>query len=366
MTALPRRCFSLRGFPVEKLRVAVLMGGPSSEREVSLRSGQMVLKYLDPTRYESFAVDLNDLLGQPQAIAEMARRTDFVFSALHGRLGEDGTVQGLLESLGLPYQGSDVAASALAMNKVRSKAVYRDMGIPQARALDFRYLGDSQWMRGISPEFAGLPLTPLSEPQVEAIVAKTLGFDLIVKGSTQGSTLGLAVVREAAEFWPAMHATVAFDRELLLEERLPGTEVTAGVIGGSQLQALPLIEIRPKGGDLFDYEAKYTIGASLEICPAPIDQDLAAQIQALALGAHHALGCWGLSRSDFMIKDGKPYILETNTLPGLTENSLIPMAARAAGIMLPELLDRLIGWGLERRARSQPTNGTPAGKQHGH
>jgi D-alanine-D-alanine ligase len=183
---------------------------------------------------------------------------------------------------------------------------------------------------------------------------------VVIKGATQGSTLGLAVVRSQEAFLPALLETVAFDPELLIEERLPGKEVTAGIIGGADLQALPLIEIRPKAGELFDYEAKYTAGASEEICPAPIDAELTAEIQRLSLAAHHALGCHGLSRSDFMIVDGKPYILETNTLPGLTENSLIPMAARAAGIMLPELLDRLIGWGLEARGRSKPANGAGA------
>jgi D-alanine-D-alanine ligase len=320
----------------------------------------MVLNYLDPTRYEPFAVDLNDLLGQPQAIANLAQRADFVFLALHGRYGEDGTVQGLLDALGLPYQGSGVAASALAMNKVRSKATYRDMGIPQARGLDFRVGANGMWLRGISPLFGDRPIQPLTAKEVERLVGELLGFDVVLKGSTQGSTLGLAVVRSREAFLPALEQTAAFDSEILIEERLPGKEVTAGVIGGDEPVALPLIEIRPKAGDLFDYEAKYTAGASEEICPAPIDEALTAEIQGLAIAAHHALGCHGLSRSDFMIVDGRPFILETNTLPGLTENSLIPMAARAAGIMLPELLDRLIGWGLAVRGRSKPANGAAA------
>jgi D-alanine-D-alanine ligase len=233
------------------------------------------------------------------------------------------------------------------------------MGLPQARSLDFRFVAGA-WQRGISPLFGDEPLRPLDDAAVEQLVGKVLGFEVVIKGATQGSTLGLAVVRDQAQFLPALRATLPYDKELLIEERLAGTEVTASVLGGDELQALPLIEIRPKAGELFDYEAKYTAGASDEICPAPLDEALTREIQQLAIAAHHALGCWGLSRSDFMIVDGKPYILETNTLPGFTENSLFPMASRNAGIMLPELLDRLIGWGLERLGRSKPTNGAAA------
>lgn len=347
---------------MEKLRVAVLMGGPSSEREVSLRSAQMMLNYLDPTRYEAFGVELNDLLGRAEAIADLARRADFVFSALHGRWGEDGTVQGMLEVLGIPYQGSDVAASALAMNKVRAKSVYRDMGIPQARGLDFRTAGDGRWLRGLSPLFGGPAVETWDDARMEAFVGEQLGWNIVLKGATQGSTLGLEMVSKQEEFLPAMRRLLAYDHEILIEERISGMELTAGVLGGHEPFALPVIEIRPRASELFDYEAKYTAGACEEICPAPISPELAAEVQALALAAHQALGCWGVSRSDFMVRDGKPYILETNTLPGFTENSLVPMAARTAGIMLPELLDRLIGWGLERRARSKPANGAPAAR----
>lgn len=333
---------------MSKLRVAVLMGGPSSEREVSLRSGQMVLKNLDPTQYEPFALDLSDLLGRPEAWVELKAKADFVFLALHGQLGEDGTVQGMLEVLGLPYYGSGVMASATAMNKVRSKAIYRELGIPQARGLDFIHLEGDLWQPGLSPLFPA-ERAPMTGAQMAAFVGETLGWDLVVKGASQGSTLGLALVKQQAEFLPAMESTRAYDRELLIEERIPGVEVTAGVIGGRDLTALPLVEIRPKKGELFDFEAKYTAGASEDLCPAPLDAALTSRIQELAMRAHRGLGCWGVSRSDFMIKDGVPYILETNTLPGITENSLVPMAARAVGVMLPDLLSQFIQWGLERK-----------------
>lgn len=336
---------------MSKLRVAVLQGGPSSEREVSLRSGQMVLKNLDPTKYAPFAVDLNDVLGHPEAVVDLARRADFVFLALHGRWGEDGTVQGLLEVLGLPYYGSGVAASALAMNKVRAKALYRDLGLPQAKWLDWRRRPDGRWVRGNSPHHLGADLVAVDAHAVAAAVGEALGWDLVIKGATQGSTLGLAMVDRPEAFVDGLLAVAATDDEVLIEERIRGMELTAGVIGGDDPIALPLVEIRPQTSDVFDYEAKYTPGASLEICPAPIDPALAAEVQTLARLAHHALGCWGVSRSDFMVRAGRPYILETNTLPGLTEGSLLPQAARAAGIMLPELLDRQIAWGLERQAR---------------
>jgi D-alanine-D-alanine ligase len=195
-----------------------------------------------------------------------------------------------------------------------------------------------------------------SPDEITRLVGETLGWNLILKGANQGSTIGLTLVKDPAEFWAGMARILAFDAEVLVEERLPGLETTAGVIGGARLRALPLIEIIPKTGDLFDYAAKYTTGGSDEICPARIDAELTAQIQALARLAHRGLGCWGYSRSDFMIVEGKPYILETNTLPGMTEHSLIPKAARQAGIMMPDLLDRLIAWGLERSAPARPAS----------
>jgi D-alanine-D-alanine ligase len=335
-----------------KLRVAVLMGGPSSEREVSLRSGQMVLKNLDPERYDAFAVDLDELLAAPVAIAGLAERADFVFLALHGRWGEDGTVQGLLDVLGLPYQGSGVMASALAMNKVRAKAVYHELGLPQARWLDWRRVEGGRFVRGCAALHGEAPLEALTAEEVEARTWTTLGGDLVLKGATQGSTLGLAMVDRREAFAAGLAAVAEADDEVLIEERIRGLELTAGVLGDAQPLALPLIEIRPRTSDTFDYEAKYTPGATDEICPARLDEATTAQVQELARRAHHGLGCTGASRSDFMLRDGVAYILETNTLPGLTEGSLLPQAARAAGIMMPELLDRLVQAGLARLARA--------------
>jgi D-alanine-D-alanine ligase len=341
---------------MSKLRVAVLQGGPSPEREVSLRSAQMVLKNLDPTKYEAFAVDLSDLLGDAAALAGLKAKADFVFLAVHGSPGEDGTVQGLLDLLGLPYQGSGVMASALAMNKIRSKAVYRELGLPQARGLDFKAVGEDRWQCGLSPLF-GQDRPVLTTEQVAKLVGATLGWSLVLKGASQGSTLGLSVVSRREEFAAGMAQVRGYDPEVLIEERLPGLEVTAGVMGGNDVTALPLVEIRPVASDFFDYEAKYAPGGSEEICPARLDEAITKRVQALAVKAHMGLGCWGYSRSDFMIVDGVPYILETNTLPGLTEASLLPKAVRATGTMLPEMLDQLIGWGLERQAGKSRANG---------
>jgi D-alanine-D-alanine ligase len=346
---------------MSKLRVAVLLGGPSPEREVSLRSGQMVLKNLDPTQYEPFAVDLSDLLGDPAALADLKTRADFVFLAVHGAPGEDGTVQGLLELLGLPYQGSGVMASALAMNKIRAKAVYRELDLPMARGLDFRSVGEGRWQCGLSPLF-GADRPVLTTAEAAELVGRILGWSLVLKGASQGSTLGISLVSRPEEFEAAMAAVLAYDPEILIEERLPGLEVTAGVMGGNDAQALPLVEIRPITSDFFDYEAKYAQGGSEEICPARLDEALTRRIQALAVKAHRGLGCWGYSRSDFMIHNGEPYILETNTLPGLTEASLLPKAVRATGMMLPEMLDRLIAWGLERAPGKSRANGANAAR----
>lgn len=344
---------------MSKLRVAVLVGGPSTEREVSLRSGLMVMKNLDPSRYAPFTVDLSDLLGNPEALADLARRADFVFLALHGRGGEDGTIQGALEVLGLPYYGPGVMASAIAMNKVRTKAIYRDMGIPQARWLDFRQLPDGRWVRGNSPHHASTDLAPVDGEAVAAAAFGLLGPELVLKGASQGSTLGLAMVSAPADFAAGLASVAIHDTEVLIEERIRGSELTAGVIGGDAPQSLPLVEIRPRSSEIFDYEAKYTPGGSEEICPAPLAADLTARVQQLALLAHHGLGCWGVSRSDFLVRDGEPYILETNTLPGLTEASLLPQAVRAAGLMLPAWLDQQIELGQLRLSRTRPQSAQP-------
>lgn len=317
----------------EKTRVAVLWGGFSTEREVSSWSCEMVRRNLDPEAYEVAVYDLNEFLpGGTRQWLDLKQSTDVVFIAIHGAGGEDGTLQGLLELYGIPYTGSGVLASALAMNKARTKEVYRQAGIPTADSFTY----DLRVEPGVSAE------------EARDQVGQAFGWPVVLKADNQGSSFGVYIVRSPEEFVPAWHEAGKLSPELLVERFVPGLEVTCGVLGGSKVEALPVVEIVPKT-EWFDFEAKYKAGASDEIVPARISPELTARIQDLAVRAHRALGCWGMSRTDMRITEsGEIYVLETNTIPGLTENSLLPKAARAAGIMLPEMLDRILKMALER------------------
>lgn len=328
----------------KKVRVAVLAGGFSSERDVSLRSGEMVRRNLDPERYTAEVIDLQDLLP-PASISwsDLKARFDVAFLALHGEGGEDGTIQGALDLLDMPYTGSGVYASALAMNKWRTKQVYQANGIPTADALafDLRY----------HPR----PEAEEVKRQAEA----RFGYPYVLKADNQGSSFGVYLVRQASEFEAAWGQAQGFSPEILIERYVPGTEVSCGVIGGHDLQALPIVEIVP-AGEFFDFEAKYTPGAAEEIVPARLSSEMTLRVQHLALKAHKALGCWGMSRTDMRITpEGEIYVLETNTIPGLTEGSLLPKEARAAGLMLPELFDQLLSFALTRHSEKRPLGKTP-------
>ncbi len=306
-----------------KLRVAVLLGGSSSERPVSLKSGGAVLKNLDPARYEAVPLDPSTDLVR---LIQEAPRLDVALVMLHGRGGEDGSVQGLLDLLGLPYQCAGVLGCALAMDKPMAKDRYRLAGLPVAPDVVLR--------RG--------------EPNPAARVLAELGLPVVVKPAREGSSFGITVVRQEPDLAPALAAAFSLDAVVLVEKFLPGREVTAAVLGNDELQALPLVEIIP--GDkyrFFDYEAKYTPGASREICPAPLDEATTRRVQELGLQAHQALGLKGYSRSDFILSQQGPVLLETNTIPGMTETSLLPQAAAAAGLDFPALVDRLIQLALD-------------------
>lgn len=309
---------------MSRLRVALLCGGRSSEREVSLKSGAQVAGALNPERYEVKKYDpATDL---PQLIAE-APNLDVALIIMHGRWGEDGTIQGLLELLGLPYQGSGVMASAIAMNKEVSKALYRQAGLEVPRALFFSR------QDAIDPQ---------------AIIAE-LGLPLVIKPVTEGSSIGVTVARDEEQLQTGIQVALSYDRRVLVEEFIQGIEVTAGVLGNDNLQALPLVEIVP-GSDypFFNYDAKYLPGATTEIVPARLSPELTAKVQECGLKAHQALGCRGYSRTDTIVRDGRVYVLETNTIPGMTATSLFPQAAKAAGLDFPALLDRLIELALEK------------------
>ncbi|MCK8602058.1 D-alanine--D-alanine ligase family protein [Desulfoferrobacter suflitae] len=307
-----------------KLKVALLAGGKSAEREVSLKSGEQVYLALDKERYEVLRYDPRDDLAR---LAREADRIDVALIILHGRLGEDGTVQGFLDLLGIPYQGSGVLGSAVAMNKILSKQLYVQAGLPVApfAVMDRRGSRDSR------------------------AVVKELGLPLVVKPEHEGSSIGLSIVHDAADLAQALEVAWQYDRLCLLEKYLDGVEITGAVLGNDALAALPLIEIVPgKEYEFFDYKAKYLPGATQEICPARITPELAAKAQAYAKQAHQTLYCRGYSRTDMIVSGNDIFVLETNTIPGMTETSLFPQAAAAAGISFSSLLDRLIELALEK------------------
>ena len=292
-------------------KVAVLMGGPSAEREISLISGKAVLaalreKRVDAHPFDPAERDLFDL-----------RREGFarVFIALHGRFGEDGTVQGALEVLGIPYTGSGVMASALAMDKWRTKLVWEAAGIPTPRYAMVN--ADSDWAK----------------------VARVLGLPMIVKPAREGSTLGLTRVRTAVDLVPAYEFAARFDPLVLAEEFVEGQELTASILGDT---ALPLIRIEAPGGN-YDYQNKYFTDDTRYHCPAGIRPEIEEEIRRVALKSFRVLGCRGWGRADVMLRpDGSYSFLEMNTSPGMTGHSLVPIAARAAGLSYPDLCLRIL------------------------
>jgi D-alanine-D-alanine ligase len=310
---------------VSHLRVAVIRGGNSSEREVSLKSGQAVIQALNLQRYRVTAYDTPTELGK---IVRDAKKIDVALIMLHGRGGEDGSMQGLLDLLGIPYQSAGVLGCALAMNKHLAKDRYRLAGLP------------------VAPDVV---LTS-DDPHPAQHALEELGLPLVVKPVREGSSFGISVVRKKKDLAKALAAAFALDRELLLERYLAGREITCGVLGNRRLQALPLVEITSdKKYPFFDYQAKYLPGASHEVCPAPLDEATTALLKELGKRAHQVLSLTGCSRSDFILTKDGPFILETNTIPGMTETSLLPLAAQAAGLDFPTLVDRLIELALGKK-----------------
>lgn len=311
----------------KKLTIALLSGGVSSEREVSLNSGSQVYEALDKAKYDILRYDPKTDL--PRLVGDAAR-IDAALIILHGAFGEDGTVQGLLDLLGIPYQGSGVLGSAAAMNKLAAKRLYEQAGLP----------------------IPGYAVARSTEGIDADAVLERLGLPLVVKPVVGGSSVGITIVRRPERLREAVEAGWEHDPAVLIETYIQGTEVTGGVIGNDTLEALPLIEIIPdRNREFFDYTAKYTPGVTEEICPARIDPELTAAAQRLALEAHRTLFCRGYSRTDMMVRGRDIFILETNTIPGMTATSLLPRAARTAGYSFGRLLDRLIDLSLESRCR---------------
>jgi D-alanine-D-alanine ligase len=308
---------------MKKLTLALLSGGISSERQVSLNGGDQVYAALDKDKYDVKRYDPKTDLGR---LVADAPQLDAALVILHGEYGEDGTIQGLLDLLHVPYQGSGVLGSALAINKLVSKHLYEKSGLPVPPYLVVRQ-GDR-----IDPE----------------ILVQRLGLPLVFKPIQGGSSIGMSIVKSADSIERALEVAFAQGESVLVEAYLKGTELTVGIIGNEKLEALPVVEIIPNPAhEFFDYQAKYTPGATEEICPARISDTLTQKAQSYAETAHRALFCKGYSRTDMILVKDELYVLETNTIPGMTPTSLLPLAAKTAGISFSQLLDKLIALSLE-------------------
>ena len=299
--------------------VAVVMGGDSAEREISIRTGSEVMRALNSLGYDARSLDYDDRFVD--AVRQL--KPDVVFNALHGPGGEDGHVQALLEYLAIPYTGSALEAAALSMDKHLTKKLLAAEGLPTPAWDLFDLTGGT------------LPLLPGS-----------LDLPLVVKPRFEGSSAGVAIVRTHEEWTSAMLEASKSFAQILAEEYVEGREFTCAVLGE---EALPIVEIVANRDGFYSYDAKYEPGGSTHVVPAPIDDDLAARLQMLALSAHRLLGLRDYSRTDFIVTaDNRPYVLEINSLPGLTPASLVPDACAAAGIGFEALIERLIGYARSR------------------
>lgn len=308
------------------MKIAVLMGGPSSEREISLKSGSAVAAALSGLGHQVITIDLNR-----EVVARLKNfAPDVVFNALHGKPGEDGSVQGLLEVLGLPYTGSRVLASAITMDKIMTKRVLLQAGIPTPKFL--------AWT---GAEYA------TGKKEIKAAILKELGLPVVIKAPTQGSTIGTFIVREEGELEPAITGALKYDLSFMAEAYLAGPEITAAVLGNRKPQVLPLIEIVSHTG-FYDYQAKYTPGLSDHIIPPRLPDDVLAAATSLAGRTYALLGCRGFARVDFIVAGGRePQVIEVNSVPGMTATSLVPDAARAAGLDFPDLVQKIVDLALE-------------------
>lgn len=301
------------------MKILVLLGGSSAEREVSLSSGSRVAAAL---RERGHDVTEADPHPDPFAVLPAAKAADVTWLALHGGAGEDGTIQALLDLAGVRYTGSTVLGSALAMDKDLSKRLFRAAGVPTAAWRMLTARATERWR----------------EPAYAAETFATLGAKVVVKPSKQGSTVGLSIIDDPSLLAAAVETAFRHDDEVMLEAFVPGRELTVAVLAGS---ALPVGEIIPKH-DIYDYECKYTPGMAEELFPAPIPEAVRDEVQRLALLAYGALKLRGCARVDFRYApDGQLFCLEANTLPGMTGTSLVPQAAQAAGIGFPELCEQI-------------------------
>lgn len=313
-----------------KSKVVVLMGGHSLERDISFQSGKRVAAALKKLGYRVTSIDVDEHI----AAHLKKEQPDLCFIALHGRFGEDGAIQGLLEIMGLPYTGSGILASVLGMDKSLSKDFFQKESIP-------------------TPDFVALSTGAVKELGAASVIEdiiKRLKLPLVVKPSNQGSAQGINFVQSADQMTSALLGAFSFSDKIILEQYISGMEVAVSVLGEERPRALPPVEIAPKKGH-FDFEAMYTMGATEYFVPARLPADKIKEIEKLAVKAHKTLGCRDFSRVDFIIekKTGVPYIIELNTIPGLTETSLFPMAAAEAGLDFTELIGKIVKAALTRK-----------------
>lgn len=317
---------------MSKQVIAVVMGGPSMEHEVSMNSGQAVLDNLDASKYEVikvvvskdeewFFADETVGLNLKPALERLKAAGATVFIALHGTYGEDGVLQALFERRGIPHTGSDVIASDLAMNKLASNERYAAHDLLVPKTLAFKD-GDAD---------------------IKTTILANFSFPLVVKPVSEGSSVGVHIMKSAAGLDEAVADAQSSDNQIMVQEYIAGREVTCGVVQhGDKLAVLPPTEIIPLADDFYSYKAKYTEGGSRHVTPAELPEEIIETIQTNAVTAHGALGCKTYSRTDMIVNDTGIYIIETNTLPGLTQYSLLPEQAKVAGLSFAELLDLII------------------------
>jgi len=305
------------------IKVAILMGGISNEREVSLSTGKTVAKYLDPRKFDSRLYDTKKDL--PKLFFDIfKKKIDICFIALHGKGGEDGSIQGLLEILGVSYAGSGIMASAVGMDKIISKKLFLQEKI-------------------LTPKFMVVENKEIDFKQIK----DKIGLPCVIKPSNSGSSVGVSIIKNKREIKKGIQMAMKEGDKVIIEEYIQGKEITVGVLGNKDLKALSIVEIIPKT-KFFDYQAKYNPKFCDEIAPARISAKMTAQAQKLALKVYKLLNCKGFGRVDMMIKADKIYVLEINTIPGLTPNSLLPKSAKASNISFSKLLEKIINFGLEK------------------
>lgn len=319
-----------------KVRVGVLRGGPSAEHEVSLKTGENILQYLPGEKYEGIDLVLTrdgdfSANGRRARLQQLNQSVDVIFNALHGYFGEDGKLQNILNVLNIPYTGSGALVSSMAMNKVLSREIFQKFCFQVPRAFVIN--------EGDSLNDAALKIFNSISPY------------WVVKPASGGSSIGVTIVKKFQDLIPAIYADLSMDSTVLVEEYIKGREVTCGILEnfrGQDYYALPVIEIvPPKEREFFDYNCKYD-GSTREICPADFNLAAKRKIEEIARSAHRFLGCEGYSRADMIVSPRGIYLLEVNTLPGLTSESLIPKAAQAVGLSFPNLLEHIIGLALNK------------------